>query len=51
MKNGSLHRIIINDSTVQKLGIGDFEESYSELLERFLYQVEKNQEKEEKQNV
>ncbi|HEY7078846.1 MAG TPA: hypothetical protein VH500_04030 [Nitrososphaeraceae archaeon] len=48
--NASLRRISITDSIFEKLGIGDLEESYSRLLERLLYQVEKIQEREEKQN-
>jgi hypothetical protein len=50
MNNPSQHRISITDPTFQKFGIGDLE-SYSGLLERLLYQVEKIQETEEEQNV
>lgn len=50
--NESRHTITINNSTFQKLkSKGFFGESYSELLGRLLRQVEKIQEKEEKQNV
>jgi len=48
MNSASLHRITINDLTLQKPKYeGNFGESLSELLARLLYQVEKIQ-KEEK---